>query len=433
MHTYTDLPKVLVIGINAWREDATAHTLMNIFKCWDPDKLALIYTRADLPDTEVCHRYFQISESKILHTLGRPWKKIGNKVENTRSQNNSEILNEHERYKKMHKVKLPFLPLAREFVWKFGNWKSPALKSFIDEFNPDIIFAPIYPVAFMGRLQRYIADYTGKPVVGYLADDNYSYDSCHNIWNYTHRFWLRKHVGNLARRCKEIFVIVDKEKEDTDTRFNQKSVILTKGIDFSKKSYREHTPKYPIRFVYTGNLIIGRGSTLAMLAEAINEINADSVKAELFIYSQTEPDAAMLKKLNNGASHFCGFIDRNEVDRVQEEADVVVFAESLRGKTANAAQLSFSTKITDYLANGKCILAIGREYIAPIDYFRRNDSAIIANSEEEIVAAVKKIVESPQIIKKYGKKAYDCAVRNHKQEDIDKRFIETMKRAIAQD
>lgn len=422
-----ELPKVLVIGINAWREDGTAHTLMDIFRCWDPKKLALIYTRADLPDTSVCNRYFQISESQIIRSVFKPWMRVGRKVINTPDTSKlAEIQTEHERYTKAHRKSSDLLPVLREIVWKLGRWKTPELKQFITEFNPDIIFVPIYPTAYMARIQRYVAKLTGKPTVGYLADDNYSYDSCKNIWNYIHRFWLRRHVGPLARGTKEMFVIVEKEKEDTDQRFGTDSKILTKSVDFSIRSYEHKRPNNPLKFIYTGSLIIGRDKTIALLADAINKINDNGVKAELFIYSQTEPNASIKHKLNNGASHFCGKISREQVLEEQRNADVVVFAEALDGKEANVAKLSFSTKITDYLSNGKCVLAIGKDCIAPIDYFKRNDAAIIANDAAGIESSLRIIVNHPELIDEYGEKAFNTAIRNHEKGMINKRFIEAM-------
>lgn len=422
----SNLPKVLVVGINAWRTDGTAHTLMDIFSCWDPKKVALVYTRADLPNTLACKRFFQISESQIIKSVLKPWMKVGRVVENTPNGNTEEITTERERYAKAHKKPSAILPLLREVVWKLGRWKTPALKQFVEDFNPDIIFVPIYPTAYMGRIQRYITKLTGKPTVCYLADDNYSYDACSNIWQYIHRFWLRKHVGPIAKNSKEMFVIVDKEKEDSDARFGTDSVILTKSIDFSGKSYTHHTPNSPLKFVYTGSLIIGRDKTLSLLADAINAVNKDGLKAELYIYSQTTPNDEILGHINVGAAHFCGRISREEVQKVQKEADVVVFAEALSGKEANAAKLSFSTKITDYISNGKCVLAIGKDYIAPIDYFQRNDAAIIAHSAEEIRQCVKQIVDNPIVVDEYGEKAYNCAVRNHEKQMMEQRFIDTM-------
>lgn len=120
---------------------------------------------------------------------------------------------------------------------------------------------------------------------------------------------------------------------------------------------------------------------------------------------------------------------KREVLKVQQEADVVVFAESLEGKEANAAKLSFSTKITDYISNGKCVMAIGKDYIAPIDYFQRNDSALIAHSSDEIKARVEAIVDNPMITDVYGEKAFNCAVRNHEKNMMNERFISTMLKA----
>ena len=432
MQDNNKLPKVLVVGINAWREDGTAHTLMDIFRCWDPERLALIYTRADMPNTDVCHRYFQISESQVLKSVLKPWMKVGRVVENTPSKNNEEISSEHARYASAHKKSSSLLPLLREMVWKVGHWKTPALRKFVEDFNPDIVFVPIYPTVYMGWIQKYIIKLTRKPTVCYLADDNYSYDSCNGVLSYIHRWWLRKQVGPLAIGCKEMFVIVDKEKEDTDNRFGTDSVILTKGIDFEGRAFSSHEPNQPLQIVYTGSLIIGRDMTLASLADIINKINAEKgqVCAELFIYSQTEPNKEVLSRINKGASHFCGRIGREDVISVQQKADVVVFAEALVGRDANAAKLSFSTKITDYLSNGKCIFAIGKNDIAPIDYFKKYDSAIIANSIDEIEDGIRKLITNPLLTVEYGEKAFACAKQNHDRSMMNERFINTMLQAV---
>lgn len=426
-----DLPKVLIVDVNAWREDAAAHTLLDIFRCWDPDKLALVYTSSELPYNEHCHKYFQIGESQIIRSVIKPWMKVGREVENTEKSNDAAAQAERERTKNVHKRQPKWIRLAREIVWKLGGWKTPALKKFVEDFDPDIVFVPIFPYAYMGRIQEYVNKIAKKPTVCYLADDNYTYESCHNVFDYIQRFWTRQYVGPLARKSNQMFVIVDKEKEDTDSRFGTDSVILTKSIDFTGKSYQHREPNKPLKFVYTGSMVIGRDKTLAVVADAINVVNekVGEVHAEMFIYSQTEPKEEILARINKGAAHFCGRIGREEVLKVQQEADVVVFAESLEGKEANAAKLSFSTKITDYISNGKCVLAIGKDYIAPIDYFQRNDSALIAHSAEEIKARVEEIVANPLITDEYGEKAFNCAVRNHEKDLMNERFITTMLKA----
>ena len=420
------LPKVLVVGINPWREDGTAHTLKNIFSCWESEKLALIYTKSSLPYTNVASRFFQISENLVLKNILKPWKCIGKEVVSTEVVDKSLTQAEEARYAKAHKKHSMLFTLCREIVWMLGHWRGKALKDFLKDFDPEMLFIPVYPTVYMGWIQRYVIKKTKKPFVCYLADDNYSYDYCSGMFSYIHRFWLRKNVRWLATHCSQMYVIVEKEKEDTDNRFGTDSLILTKSIDFSNRPYNPHPLNKPIKFVYTGSLIIGRDKTMALIADAINEINADGIKAEFDIYSKDEPVAEIMERLNRGASHHKGFIQRSEVDRVQSEADVVVFAEALEGKAANIAKLSFSTKITDYLANGKCVFAVGKDYIAPIDYFVRNDSAIVATDKEQIKEKLRYIIDNPAVISEYSKKAYDCAVRNHEKSMVDKRFMDSM-------
>lgn len=428
-----ELPKVMVVAINAWREDATSHTLMNIFSCWKPEQLSMIYTRADLPNTSVCSRFFQISENDVLKSIFNRSQETGREVYNTRKVEESKIEEEHRRYEKARKKHSYIMTMAREFVWLFGKWKSDALKKFIEGNKPDVLFVPIYPTVYMGWVQRYVYRIAKCPMVCYLADDNYSYNACKGILSFIHRFWLRNQVKYLSTHCKEMFVIVDKEKEETDKLFGTNSVILTKGIDFSNRKFIAKKPSNPIKFVYTGNLIIGRDKTLALLADLLNEMNKTEINATLEIYSPDLVDEKTMKRLNTGCSAHRGCVTRDEVMQIQKEADVVVFAEALEGKEINAARLSFSTKITDYLANGKCILAIGKQHIAPIDYFARNDAAIIATDKDSLCKQIDMIVNNPEVIEQYERKAYECARRNHNQEDINDRLIKTLCNAIAEE
>lgn len=426
-----EYPKVLIVGIDAWRKDSTAHTLIDIFSCWDSERLALIYCTSELPDSDKCSNYFQISESQMIKSVLKPWMKVGRRVENTLTYEDTDTLKEKKMYQNAHKNNRKWMRLAREVVWKLGHWKTAALKEFVQTFNPDIIFVPIFPYAYTGRIQEYVIKLTGKPTVCYLADDNYSYDSCQDWIDYTHRAWVRKYVGSLARNCSDMFVIVEKEKEDTDDRFGTDSKILTKSIDFSNRPFRAHKLNDPIKFIYTGGLIIGRDKTLALVADAINEVNKKHGRevAELNIYSQTTPSDEIMEHINKGSSHFWGRVGREDVLKLQQEADVAIFAESLVGKEANIAKLSFSTKITDYLSNGICIFAIGKDYIAPIDYFTKNDSAIVSTNDQEIRKNIEKIINNPSLIIEYRKKAYNCAIKNHEKNEVDKRFIEYMCKA----
>ena len=54
-------PKILLISDAAWADNNNiGNTFTNLFKGWPKDKLAMIYARPNLPNTEVCNNFFQI-------------------------------------------------------------------------------------------------------------------------------------------------------------------------------------------------------------------------------------------------------------------------------------------------------------------------------------------------------------------------------------
>ena len=76
-----ELPKVLAISLSTWRSDSGIHTQTDLFKFYDVDKVAQIYTKSDLPDTPVCNNFFRISENEIIKSviISTP---VGCRVEN---------------------------------------------------------------------------------------------------------------------------------------------------------------------------------------------------------------------------------------------------------------------------------------------------------------------------------------------------------------
>lgn len=417
------LPKVLVVSINAWRENSGINTLMNLFRSWDPNSLAQIYTRSALPFTDVASRFFQISETKVLKSIIKRKTRSGIEVFSqpfggTKSQDQ---LSEEARYKKGgHSI---LMSVARELVWLLGKWKTKELDSFVNDFSPDVLFFPIYSSVYMGLIQLHVYKKTNKPIVCYMSDDNYTYKSIAKTpINLIHRFFLRKVIKKIIANCSELFVITPKQKEECDRLFCVKSTVLTKGIDYSDLKYTKPTVSTPIRMVYTGKLIIGRWMSLASIVAAMGEINKNGEKIKLDIYTTDLLSENQMKLLNKNGCTVKEALDFEGVQKVQREADVLVFVECLKKKYSGVARMSFSTKLTDYFSSGKCIFAVGNRDVAPIDYLIKEDAAVVASSEDEIVFELTRIAEDVELIANYGKKAYDCGKRNHDKNVIDRLF-----------
>lgn len=429
-----EYPKVIVTCIDVWRDDAGANTLPNFFSDWDPDKVAVVYTKAALPDTKLCNSFFQISENEIMRAALHPGRKCGKVVYNEHKstdtetkQNKVAVDEESKRYNFFRSHNLSIFKLAREFLWSLGAWKSKQFDEYLKSIDADVIFFPIYPYAYMNKIQSYIAKKTGLRGVAYIADDNYSYRAeWYNPMFWIRRFFLRKSIDEVMKYCDELLVILPKLKEEYADKFDLPIDVLTKGISIDCE-FEKTEKKLPLKMVYTGNLFIGRDKSIVKVVDAIKKINQNGTRIELDIYSHIQLSKKLKKKLNvEGCSSFKGAVPISEVQKIQNEADIVLFVEGLDAFNKNKARLSFSTKLTDYFKSGKCIFAVGPANIAPIDYLSENQAAVVATSKKEIYDKLLDLVENTEVIDKYGEQAYALGKREHSNEKMKDVFYRSL-------
>lgn len=432
-------PKLLVVSTSAWNVNLYDRADTEMIKWWDSHQVAQIYTRAELPNTPYCESFFQINENKVLKSIFKRKLKTGKRVYNTKDdeadeESKRQLEIERERYTKGRKKNSWFLRLCREAVWFFGKWKSKELDEFIDEEKPDVLFFRIFPTIHHAWIERHVIKRTGKKYVIYFEDDTLTYKICGaNLWFRIHRFFLRKQLKKLAKGASDVFVISPKQKEEYDKILKRETKLLTRGIP---KSEILDTPKEfhkPLNIIYSGGLLYGRHESIAVLAKKIDELNKkkDETAITLDIYSQTDGLDEFVKTISacQGVS-FKGFIKPEELTVVQSKADISLFVESLKKKYARVARLSFSTKITDYLKAAKPIFAVGYSDLAPMDYLKRNDAAIIAYSEKEIEDRLP-LLMNESILKEYATKARELGIKNHEESTQSKIFVDALLKAAA--
>ena len=122
-----------------------------------------------------------------------------------------------------------------------------------------------------------------------------------------------------------------------------------------------------------------------------------------------------MKKAFEGASVvFHGPVGASEVPAIQDDADILVHAESFRLKYSLEVRQSFSTKIVDYLAKGRCILAIGPAKVASMDYFIKNDGAFVITDKKDVENRLRTLfADNGKIMREYALKAWACGEKNH--------------------
>ena len=417
--------RVLILSVGCWNRKTGSDTFSSLMAGYGAEKVANIYIREDLPDSDVCSNYFRISENAVIKSLFKRGVKTGERVEATVSEEISDnAAASAERYKKYSAKRSYLLLYARELIWKFGRWKTPELDKFIEEFKPETVFFSMEGYIHLDRIARYVIKKTGAKGVGYFWDDNFTYKQSKSFGHNFYRFFQRRELKKCVKACSEFFAITPKTKQEADEFFGIDCKILTKPIK-TEGGFVSYEPKTPLKILYTGKLIIGRYDTVKVVGEALDRLNVDGVKAELDVYTTTELSAEQKETLSPFV-HILGAIPQNEVAEKQNAADILLFAEAISGEASKIARLSFSTKITDYLRSGKCILAVGDLETAPMEYLRDEDAALVADNAEGIFESLSLLCENRELVLEYAKKAHDCGIRNHKKEDIQKLLFDTL-------
>ena len=414
-------PRVLVTTVPSWSSRGGSDTMSSLMKDYGAENVAALYIRADKSDSLSASKYFHIFENAVIKSIFCRMIKTG---ESFRPEDvvidecTSEVAAEKATYRKASKYNRSLLMLFREIMWKLGKWKSPEMVSFLDDFNPEVLFCPIEGYIHFNSINEYIIKKYHPRVLGIIWDDNFTYkQEPYNFWHQVHRFWLRRSVKRMIKKCDTLFALSPKMKEEVDKEFGIQSELLTKPI-FNKGTFTPYEVSEPIRMLYTGKLIIGRDKTVAEVVDAIREINKDGQKIVLDIYTNTELTPDMEARINvPGSCNLHAPIPQSEVFKKQAEADVLLFAESLSDKS-KTARLSFSTKLTDYFSAGKCVWGVGNSDLGPIDYLRTEDAGLVSTDKESILNTLKLISDNKQTISQYAQKAYDCGVNNHNKDII---------------
>lgn len=407
--------RVLVLSNTPWAKDNSfGDSYSNIFSGIPNLEFANIYCRFGVPSGEFVSKSFQITEKSLLKNL-----------KNKKNPSGVEVFVQ-DGCAKADLEKMPAMEIgqkkrwmlmfwARDMIWKLGRWKSKALLDFIDDFKPDLIFQPIYYSNYLMEIARFIKEYTKVPMIGYVSDDVYTLKQ----FSLSPLYWLdrlhkRKKVRRVIEQCKLLYVISDMQKREYEQLFSVPCKVLTKSADFSEPPKLKTSYASPMQIVYTGNIGTNRWKSLAMIAEALQNINANGVSAQLRIYTATPLTGKMQAALNvPNTSFLMGAVPPSEIPKIQSEADMLVHVEGLDLQSKLVVRQSFSTKIIDYFKAARPILVVGPHDIASVEHFIRNECAVTAESVAELTEKLRAVLQEPQKLTALAEKAYICGQMHH--------------------
>lgn len=406
--------KVLVITYLPWRNDTSVgNSYSNIFHGMEERiEFAHIYIRDGMPENNLVHKYFHISEKGLMKSVFNRMP-VGNSFYLDDPMDTPKV-KFSKNYNRMRRYRWEIFLFARDMVGRFGVWKSKELIKFVDEFEPDIIFGTLGYVPLINNLMIFLKRHLNVPLVTYPWDDYYSLKRL----SFSPMFWIRNlSERRLIKKCAQestyLYTITEQMQKEYTKYFKKECRLLYKGYDFSKSPNIKENCDNPIQMVYMGNIGSGRWKVLRKIAETIKKINEGRIKIQLRIYTLSPIDKTIEDALNiSESSKLMEPVPNEDVLKVMSEADILLHVEPTTLKDRLFFRLSFSTKIVDYLYSGRCILAAGG-YTAAMEYLLKNDAAIVELNENNFLNTLCKLVNNTSLISEYAIKARRCGECNH--------------------
>lgn len=426
--------RILIISGESWREDSNGgNVLSNLFSTFtDEYEFAQIFTNPAMPSNSICTKYFHISEGEVVkaflknQTFGRELQSSDYLIQDELSIKNTSSSNWLTFFKKLN---FPIFHTLQDLIWRSSKWETPALDKFVLDYNPDVIFAPMYYSLFMHRIDRYVAKLTKKKMVSYVSDDHLTFRqfSLSPIY-WFNRLLLRKNVIATAKHYSLLYTMTQEQLEEYQPVLKVPMKVLKKTGNFEGLPTLKTDRGNPLIITYGGNLIYNRYKTLHKLAQAIKEINQNGIKIKLHIYTQTPITEKLRILLDDSENSFLlGKVSMEELNVKYSNADLVLHVESFGLKQRLLTRLSFSTKIIDLMHTGRGILAICSKESSPYKYLKSEDAAICVADVSEIKKTLLHLLEFPEQINEYAIKAWFCGKKNHNVTNIILAFRSDLK------
>ena len=422
-----NLPRVLIVSNNPLSTtENNGKTLASLFNAYDAQQIGQLYFQSDLPTVNI-HSYFRITDSDTAKRVFLPRNSVGRIVHPVTSLSKVSSYNPTSRLKKSS-----FLRYIREMLW-LPVLNNSELLRWSDSVRPQIVFFLAGDSLFAYKIVELLCSRYSIPRVVYVTDDYISKTKSISPF-----FWIRRHDIEQALRIaanKSILflTISDKMRRVFKNLFDVDSCIFRNEMVSMTRQTGEaliRREDEPVVLVYAGGLHYNRWNVLAQLAHAIQASNnICQTKLHLNIYCTQKVNNRVVRALNiPSASSYLGSVTRSELEKIYVDCQVLVHVEAFDKRSRDAVALSFSTKITEYLALNRCILAVGPSEVASIEYLM--DCAIcITNPSSITTQAVGQLVD-PMFRAKYASLAEEKVKHGEAHGITSKEFSERLRMIV---
>jgi glycosyltransferase involved in cell wall biosynthesis len=297
--------------------------------------------------------------------------------------------------------------------------------AWIDEFNPDVIYAQASDrgsIAFCIAVQAYLK----KKMVFHMMDDWPTIISNRGLFK---TYWRRKidqEFRQLLDRCAVLMSISDYMTEEYQKRYRKTFVPFHNPIDtnFWRQFQRDdYTLSESPNVLYAGRTGLGIQDSLKTIANSIQRVNEDlSLEIKFVLQTPDLPDWIAKYPCVQHRKQ----VPYSELPKVFSEADLLILPYDFSEVSTHYIKYSMPTKASEYMASGTPILLFSPKDTAVVQYAEKyNWAAIVTeNNIEELTKTIKHLFSDVSYRKKLAKQAQNIAESRHDEKTVSSAFKE---------
>lgn len=403
-------PRVLVLSAAALsRTGATGITLSNLFDGWPRDKLAQIYADSVPPDPLICSNSYPFSSDQI--GIIRAARTLRRRISGGRQDSGRLAENRHGIFGGSVKGNM-ISSFADSAPFRLPH----ELLESVTKFDPQIIYSPLGSIRMM-RTALQLSERFNIPVVPHFMDDWPSTVYSTGAIYLPLRLMLRNMLGKVLSRAPFGLTICEDMSEEYARRYGMRFEAFMNCVEICSQSIEKRRTSGQVAFGYVGGLHLNRWKSLRDVTAALQSEKDRGCDVRLDIFAP-EADIRAYKGEFDAFTVLRNFksLRYSSVREQLREYDVLIHVESFLPEDSRYTRLSISTKIPQYMAAGRPILAYGPKTLSSIAYISRTGAGLAVTSEGDVRSLldnVRRLITRPDLREQLGSAGRTAALSNH--------------------
>lgn len=429
-----DYPRVLIFGQPFNKKHGGGITLTNLFKGWPKDKIAVTDTGHMMIDitTDVCDNYYQlgIEEYKWQFPFNLIQKKYfsGQKTFNNEKSFLKEKTKADLRYYIVNNIFYPLMQWLGLFYCVIKIKMSSKFITWLSNFKPELLYIQVTTRESIKFVTELI-DYLEIPAAIHFMDDWPATIVQNGLFKTYWKNKIDKELRILLDRVNLHLSISEAMSMEYKRRYDKDFIPFHNPIDadfwlpYTKKDFSIKTGN--IKILCSGRVgQNGVSKSLIDIASAIDKMNTSKLKIKFHIQTAIRDNLSIERLSKFQCVVINQFANYDHLPRIFSDADILLIANDFDSQSINYLRYSMPTKASEYMISGTPILVYSSNQTSVYHFFSKHECGycVSVQSEEEIIKAIKFLIENEEYRKRISEKAVKIAMEKFDAFSVRKQF-----------